>query len=130
MNLLEKLRAFKDARFIRELPLRVGSAFSRAGGTAAGGQRERELIVTAGAPLTYRYWPNIPVEDRGFALFPLGVGGVIYPPGCFGEDFFEKEIFTAICPNGDDIWLKAMSLLKGTVCHKLDVYRKKAQSGL
>ncbi|MCW8126791.1 glycosyltransferase [Microbulbifer halophilus] len=48
-------------------------------------------------------------------VFPIGMGGVLYFPGSLHEDAFNKEKFMALCPGADDVWLKAMSLKKGTL---------------
>lgn len=42
---------------------------------------------------------------------PIGVGGVLYPAGILHESVLDKDAFLKHCPNADDIWLKAMSLL-------------------
>lgn len=47
-------------------------------------------------------------------VFPTGVGGVLYFPGSLHPDAFDKEKFLKLCPNADDVWLKAMSLKQGT----------------
>ncbi|WP_066961192.1 hypothetical protein [Microbulbifer sp. Q7] len=49
-------------------------------------------------------------------VFPTGVGGVLYFPGALHPDAFDAEKFMRLCPNADDIWLKAMSLKQGTPC--------------
>jgi hypothetical protein len=46
-------------------------------------------------------------------IFPTGVGGVLYPPGALHTEVFNQEVFRAICPTADDVWLKAMALLNG-----------------
>jgi len=52
-------------------------------------------------------------------VFPTGVGGVLYFPGSLHPDAFDKEKFLKLCPNADDVWLKAMSLKQGTPCARL-----------
>ncbi|MFW1676843.1 hypothetical protein ACFVYJ_03565 [Pontibacter sp. JAM-7] len=52
--------------------------------------------------------------------FPTGIGGVLYFPGCFDEQIFDQSLFMSLCPNADDIWLKAMSLKKGIQCQKVN----------
>ncbi|MBB5211135.1 hypothetical protein [Microbulbifer hydrolyticus] len=52
-------------------------------------------------------------------VFPTGVGGVLYFPGSLHPDAFDKEKFQKLCPNADDVWLKAMSLKQGTPCARL-----------
>lgn len=51
--------------------------------------------------------------------FPTGVGGILYPPHCFHEDVTNEKLFMVLCPTADDIWFKAMSLLKGTFSRKV-----------
>ena len=51
-------------------------------------------------------------------LLPMGVGGVLYPPGRLHSEVFNESVFLKICPTADDIWFKAMSLLNGVPCHK------------
>lgn len=50
----------------------------------------------------------------GHDLFAYGTGGVLYPPGCFDKRVFDVAAFKRLCPTEDDVWFKAMSLLKGT----------------
>ena len=47
-------------------------------------------------------------------IFPTGVGGVLYFPGCFDPEIKNETAFMELAPGADDIWLKAMSLKKGT----------------
>lgn len=61
-----------------------------------------------GATLPYQQWPHA-VDDAGdrgpgFALFPTGVGGILYPPQIFDSEVLREEIFLDICPYADDIW--------------------------
>ncbi|WP_300809009.1 hypothetical protein [uncultured Acetatifactor sp.] len=44
-------------------------------------------------------------------LLALGVGGVLYPPGCLSERAFEVEAIQELALKADDIWLKAMEIL-------------------
>jgi len=45
------------------------------------------------------------------AIFPTGVGGILYPPKCFYKDILNKELFMKLCPMADDIWFWAMAIL-------------------
>ena len=47
-------------------------------------------------------------------LLAEGFGGVLYPPYCMPEECFDTKTFLSLCPSADDVWLKAMELLKGT----------------
>ena len=57
--------------------------------------------------------PRRPVI-AGHDLFAYGTSGVLYPPGCFDERVFDEASFKALCPTEDDVWFKAMAILKGT----------------
>lgn len=59
----------------------------------------------------YFSWCRPQSSDASFALFPTGVGGVLYPPSSLNEIVFDKDIFLELAPKGDDIWFKAMGLL-------------------
>lgn len=47
-------------------------------------------------------------------LIAIGNGGILYPPHCLDDRVFDKSVFTTICFEADDIWLKCMAVLKGT----------------
>ncbi len=49
--------------------------------------------------------------------FPTTGGGVLFPPGTLHSDFTQDELFTALCPEADDIWVWAMAVLAGTPLH-------------
>jgi hypothetical protein len=55
-------------------------------------------------------------------LFATGTGGVLYPPGSLHKEVLNKELFLRICPKNDDIWLKAMAMLKGAPHRKVKPY--------
>ena len=46
--------------------------------------------------------------------FPYGFAGVLYPPHSLSTQVFDVALFQKLCPTEDDIWFKAMSLLKRT----------------
>ncbi|MBQ3403605.1 MAG: hypothetical protein IJG65_09605 [Synergistaceae bacterium] len=61
------------------------------------------------------------IVGGGYEVYPrpsflhkfTGVGGVIYPLGCFHEDILRSEIFTEICTTNDDVWFWLMAVLTG-----------------
>lgn len=74
------------------------------------------LLQPDGSLSEYRKWP-----DRGEQLvhpshlvFPIGVGGVLYPPECLHQDVFDTDLAYSLCPRADDIWFKIMAFRKGT----------------
>ena len=48
------------------------------------------------------------------ATLVYGSFGVLYPPGVLDPRVGDAEMFQRLCPTEDDIWFKAMALLKGT----------------
>ena len=63
----------------------------------------------------YRAWPEYHHVKPGFSydsskLFPLGVGGVLYPSHVFDNEVMNEAVFTSLCPKADDIWLYIMGL--------------------
>jgi hypothetical protein len=43
----------------------------------------------------------------------LGFAGVLYPPGFAEESLFDAEAIASLCPQADDLWLKAWEMRKG-----------------
>lgn len=69
----------------------------------------------------YRKWQSGIIDCQPSRLvFPTGTGGVLYFPGSLHEDAFNSDKFMRLCPNADDIWLKAMSLKNGVLSAKID----------
>ena len=62
--------------------------------------------------------------------FPVGVGGVLYPPHCFNEEVFNAEVFMDICKFADDIWFKAMGLYNGYRCKRIYTHNNKGDDFL
>lgn len=53
-------------------------------------------------------------DKKAYDLLPLGGTGTLYPPGTLHEEVFNLDAIRKLCPNADDIWFRAMGLLKGT----------------
>lgn len=68
-----------------------------------------------GIPSHYRTWKEIKTPFRGKGLvFPLGVGGVLYPPRSLHQDVFNSFLFKKLCPQADDIWFWFCGLQNNT----------------
>lgn len=62
----------------------------------------------------YKDWQAGTTESGPSArVFPVGVGGVLYFPGCFDPEVMNEEAFMRLAPGADDVWLKAMALKAG-----------------
>lgn len=72
--------------------------------------------------LPYREWEKGIMDTKESLFnFPVGIGGVLYPPHCFNNEIFNEEFFLKKCPNGDDIWFKAMALLNNFQAKRAEV---------
>lgn len=73
-----------------------------------------KIIIEDGIPCHYKTWKDMNNRDSGFAIFPIGEGGVIYPNGCLHEDVLIEDLFTQLCPLADDIWFWICGIRNGT----------------
>lgn len=73
---------------------------------------------------TYNLWRTNPLFFTGpsYALCPIGVGGVLYPPGSVNDEVFNIDAIIETCLRADDLWLKSMSLLCKTAVVKSKKY--------
>jgi len=64
----------------------------------------------------YKEWPSVrgAALEPSFNLLPTGCGGVLYPAKSLHADALNKELFTDICKDADDIWLSCMAYLNKT----------------
>lgn len=80
----------------------------------------RKPIIKNGIPQNYNEWDDnqlVPFED-GFSsllLFPVGVGGVLYPVNSLHNDVTNMELFMKFCPFADDIWFWFCGLRNNTI---------------
>lgn len=88
-------------------------------GVVLAGRAHKFKFGDDGLLLNYIDW-DLDTKDHKASLdiFPTGVGGVLYPNGCFDEQVCHAD-FLSIAPNADDIWLKAMTKLKGNKCKRI-----------
>ena len=67
-----------------------------------------------GLPQPYESWiPNYRIPTESGIIFPTGVLGVLYAPGCFDARVTDWETASKLCPNADDIWLYWMHRMTG-----------------
>ena len=60
----------------------------------------------------YKDWYKVTSnKDASFLNFLTGVGGVLYPPCIFTDEFLEADKFIQTCPSNDDIWFWGMAVL-------------------
>lgn len=84
------------------------------------GRGHRMTINDSGQPMSYNDWEQ-DIQDNNINKlnFPTGVGGILYPPGCFHEDILKTDLFMKLAPSADDVWFKSMAILKGTLSQKV-----------
>lgn len=69
-----------------------------------------------GSMCSYEDWSkNVGGVGAGADIFATGVGGVLYPPGSLHPDVIRDDLFRALCPNADDVWLYWMERRNGTL---------------
>lgn len=83
--------------------------------------RAHQVTLDAkGNVLPYREWGATPMDGVASPLvFPTGIGGVLYFPGCFDGEVLNEAAFMELAPGADDVWLKAMTLRKGVLCRRI-----------
>ncbi len=84
----------------------------------------------------YTTWESYVSEYAGterMDLCAVGVGGILYPPGCARERWFDKKVIKASAENQDDLWLKFNEVIDGipivyTGDHEDDLFIEGSQS--
>ncbi|MDR0476234.1 MAG: hypothetical protein LBH43_21530 [Treponema sp.] len=72
--------------------------------------RVHEIILDENKKIiTYMEWRrNIKSIEYSKRIFPIGIGGILYPPNTFTSEVMNKDKFQSLAPTGDDIWFWAM----------------------
>lgn len=50
-------------------------------------------------------------ENARYDNFPVGAGGILFPPKCFTKEALRQDIFLENAPCADDVWFWIMALL-------------------
>jgi hypothetical protein len=82
--------------------------------------RARQFTVVAGRAAPYSTWPEQDGAGRGYHLVPIGVAGVLYPPGLQSELRSRGEAFLDLVPRADDLWLHWVALQAGYPARRVD----------
>jgi hypothetical protein len=80
--------------------------------------RCRKVRVENGEMMPYRTWHSEPVGNSSSLTVTLGWSGVLFPPGSLDTRVLDRESYMRLSPNADDLWYKAMAMLKGTAMRK------------
>lgn len=78
--------------------------------------RVRQIKWDGDRLLPYEQWVKRGFFDKDWGypadasdLFPVGVDGVLYPPGALDRQVCNVDLFMELTPMADDIWLNAMT---------------------
>lgn len=78
----------------------------------------RHIGYTSLEPLGYRDWRGEMPGACHPQTLAIGYGGVLYPEACLDAAVTDAELYNKLAPRADDLWFKAMSLLKGTLTRR------------
>lgn len=70
--------------------------------------------IEGGIPTNYKLWKDYPQKESSKLVFPVGVGGTLYPVGALHDDVVNLDLFMKLCPIADDIWFWFCGLRNGT----------------
>jgi hypothetical protein len=82
--------------------------------------RGSEMVMNNAKLEPYNTWPEFTRKKKSMFLFCKGKDGVLYPPKSFTNEVFNEAVFRELTPFSDDVWFKAMAILNGTNCIKVD----------
>ncbi|MEL6914871.1 MAG: glycosyltransferase family 2 protein [Pseudomonadota bacterium] len=99
---------------------RLVGAHARSGAAVVSGRAHRIRRDAAGRPLPYAEWDmNIGASEAAADVFPTGVSGILYAPGCFDPRVLDWERARRLCPTADDVWFHWMYRLAGRTAENL-----------
>ena len=82
--------------------------------------RAHRVKLKEGVIAPYESWDkHIEEESARYDNFLTGVGGVLYPPGCFSKEVLREDIFLKEAPTADDIWFWVMALINNRKISKI-----------
>lgn len=79
--------------------------------------RGRIINIEEGEFAPYPSWQflrNPSKISAKYCVMPIGYGGVLYPPNSLHEEVLNEKKFMNLAPHADDLWFKAMALLRST----------------
>ena len=63
-----------------------------------------------------------PIKER-YKIFPIGIGGVLYPPRSLHSDTTNKDLIKDLSPQSDDVWFWAMAIRNSKYFEGKNPYR-------
>lgn len=77
-------------------------------------------VMENGSFAPYRRWTHNVMYQSDKPVFPLGGSGTLYPPHSLHGDVTNRELFTRLAPQADDVWFWAMGEMAGTKTRLID----------
>ena len=74
----------------------------------------RKVRIVNGEIMPYRTWRGEARGESTIRTLALGWGGVLFPPGSLDDRVLDRDSYMRLSPYADDLWFKAMAMLKGT----------------
>ncbi len=72
--------------------------------------------------LEYELVDEYDKKYKSMFVFPIGMGGVLYPKGSLNREVFNVDSIKELCITADDMWLRAMGILnksRAVVCNDI-----------
>jgi len=82
-------------------------------------QARKINIDSHGRLQPYGTWRYLTEPEESPAVFPVGRGGILYPPSALAREVLNQDAFLELCPKADDIWLYWMGRSAGSVYRKI-----------
>ena len=77
--------------------------------------RVRKISIDSDGRInSYLKWKVDKETTSSKLLFPIGVGGVLYPPNSLSNEVNNESVFMEICRFADDVWFFSMARMNGT----------------
>lgn len=80
--------------------------------------RCRKVEIENGEIKPYATWHSEATGGSSPNTLAIGWGGVLYPPGSLDDRVLDRDAYMRLSPRADDLWYKAMAMLKGTAIRK------------
>ena len=75
----------------------------------------RGINIGEDAYVSWKHTDGKQASVPSHRIMPTGIGGVLYPPGCYdNKHIFNIDVIKRTCLNGDDLWLNFMTRSIGT----------------
>ena len=78
----------------------------------------RKVRLVNGDIMPYRTWHGESKGKSTTRTLALGWGGVLFPPGSLDARVLDRDTYMRLSPYADDLWVKAMAMLKGTAVRR------------